>query len=61
MNNLTQKPHHPTENIAHEAIQILKTVMLLEQSYASSYLVRILQQTRATNLENHQTLKPLDL
>lgn len=42
MNN-AQSPAIRKENIAHEAIQILKTVMLLEQSYAASYLVRILQ------------------
>jgi len=32
-----------TENIAHEATHILKTVILLERSYSSSYLVRLLQ------------------
>ncbi len=31
------------ENIAHEAIQIFKTLALLDQAYSSSYLVRILQ------------------
>lgn len=59
MNTTTNTPVVRHENIAHEAIQILKTVALLEQNYSSSYLVRILQADERYKFRkiNHQELE----
>lgn len=54
-NNSLPRP----ENIAHEAIQILKTVMSLDRNYSVSYLIRILHADERYKLrkEAHKDLE----